>query len=76
MEAVSFFSSAYIPQCLRYGGRPTLSNAHRAHESSVSADNIRDELDEVPIRTYLLAILPRFIFVAHWLLQLVATYSP
>jgi hypothetical protein len=33
----------------RYGGRPTLSNAHRAHESSVSADNIRDELDEVYI---------------------------
>ena len=31
----------------RYGGRPTLSNAHRAHESAVSADNIRDELDEV-----------------------------
>lgn len=37
----------YCAQCLRYGGRPTLSNAHRAHESSVSSDNIRDELDEV-----------------------------
>jgi len=46
-EDVSYVSSAYIPQCLRYGGRPTLSNAHRAHESGVSADNIRDELDEV-----------------------------
>lgn len=40
-------SSAYVPQCLRYGGRPTLSNAHRAHESGVNTDNIRDELDEV-----------------------------
>jgi hypothetical protein len=29
-EDVSYVSSAYIPQCLRYGGRPTLSNAHRA----------------------------------------------
>jgi len=28
-EDVSYVSSAYIPQCLRYGGRPTLSNAHR-----------------------------------------------
>ena len=27
-EDVSYVSSAYIPQCLRYGGRPTLSNAH------------------------------------------------
>jgi hypothetical protein len=29
-EDVSYVSSAYIPQCLRYGGRPTLSNAHRS----------------------------------------------
>eukprot|EP00968_Pinguiococcus_pyrenoidosus_P003087 scaffold183_cov249-Pinguiococcus_pyrenoidosus.AAC.10 len=35
-EDVSYVSSAYVPQCLRYGGRPTLSNAHRAHESAVS----------------------------------------
>jgi hypothetical protein len=28
-EAVSYVSSAYIPACLRQGGRPTLSNAHR-----------------------------------------------
>ena len=27
--------------------RPTLSNAHRAHESAVNTDSIRDELDEV-----------------------------
>jgi len=46
-EDVSYVSSAYVPQCLRFGGRPTLSNAHRAHESGVSASNIRDELDEV-----------------------------
>lgn len=46
-EDVSYVSSAYVPQCLRYGGRPTLSNAHRAHESGVNTDNIRDELDEV-----------------------------
>jgi WD repeat-containing protein 35 len=46
-EDVSYVSSAYIPQCLRYGGRPTLSNAHRAHESGSSANGIQDELDEV-----------------------------
>ena len=48
-EDVSYVSSAYIPQCLRYGGRPTLSNAHRAHESAQAGiDNIRDnELDEI-----------------------------
>ena len=46
-EDVSYVSSAYIPQCLRFGGRPTLSNAHRAHECANSASNIRDELEEV-----------------------------
>lgn len=48
-EAVSYVSSAYIPQCLRYGGRPTMSNAHRAHSSGFGAiDTIRDqELDEI-----------------------------
>eukprot|EP00753_Platysulcus_tardus_P005798 PLAT13700.1.p1 GENE.PLAT13700.1~~PLAT13700.1.p1 ORF type:complete len:821 (-),score=427.14 PLAT13700.1:62-2524(-) len=45
-EAVSYVSSAYVPQVLRKGGRPTLSNAHRAHECGDSS-NIRDELDEV-----------------------------
>jgi len=43
-EDVSYVSSAYVPQCLRYGGRPTLSNAHRAHESAVNTNNIRDEV--------------------------------
>lgn len=49
IEDVSYVSSAYIPQCLRYGGRPTLSNAHRAHESGEFAkNNIRDQdLDEI-----------------------------
>ena len=46
-EDVSYVSSAYVPQCLRFGGRPTLSNAHRAAECGVSVSNIRDELDEV-----------------------------
>lgn len=46
-EAVSYVSSAYIPACLRQGGRPTLSNAHRAAECAESAGNIRDDLDEV-----------------------------
>jgi len=48
-EDVSYVSSAYLPQCLRNGGRPTMSNAHRAHECRPKAgeSNIRDELDEV-----------------------------
>ncbi len=48
-EDVSYVSSAYIPQCLRYGGRPTMSNAHKAHSSGFgAADTIRDnDLDEV-----------------------------
>ncbi|CEG49204.1 uncharacterized protein PHALS_06978 [Plasmopara halstedii] len=46
-EDVSYVSSAYIPQCLRLGGRPTLSNAHRAHECGVSDSCIRDRLDEI-----------------------------
>jgi hypothetical protein len=46
-EDVSYVSSAYVPQCLRHGGRPTLSNAHRAHECGSTSSNIRDELDEV-----------------------------
>lgn len=48
-EAISYVSSAYIPLCLRYGGRPTMSNAHKAHTSGFGAiDTIRDKgLDEV-----------------------------
>jgi hypothetical protein len=52
IEDVSYVSSAFIPQCLRHnGGRPTLSNAHRAHEcaplNGQAKSNIRDSsLDE------------------------------
>lgn len=60
-EDVSYVSSPYMPACLRFGGRPTLSNAHRAHESAVSADNIRDELDEVITLNGLSVIVAEFI---------------
>jgi hypothetical protein len=43
IEDVSYVSSAYIPQCLRYGGRPTLSNAHRTLECNGAFSNIRDK---------------------------------
>lgn len=70
-EDVSYVSSAYIPQCLRYGGRPTLSNAHRAHESSVSADSIRDELDEVITLNSVSIIVAEYIpFGANQIVQL------
>jgi WD repeat-containing protein 35 len=70
-EDVSYVSSAYIPQCLRYGGRPTLSNAHRAHESAVSADNIRDELDEVITLNSVSIIVAEYIpFGANQIVQL------
>ena len=49
-EDVSYVSSAFIPQCLRHGGRPTLSNAHRAHECNTGESNLKDELDEVSLR--------------------------
>eukprot|EP01035_Chromulina_nebulosa_P020795 gene20795-26959_t len=71
VEDVSFVSSAYIPQCLRYGGRPTLSNAHRAHECSVSTDNIRDELDEVITLNSVSIIVSEYIpFGANQIVQL------
>jgi hypothetical protein len=48
IEEVSYVSSAYIPACLRHGGRPTLSNAHRVHEcTSANAGTIRDDLEEI-----------------------------
>jgi WD repeat-containing protein 35 len=44
VEDVSYVSSAYIPQCLRFGGRPTMSNAHRAYAAGFgAAHNIRDQ---------------------------------
>ena len=70
-EDVSYVSSAYIPQCLRYGGRPTLSNAHRAHESGASNDNIRDELDEVITLNSVSIIVAEYIpFGANQIVQL------
>ncbi|KAG5192767.1 hypothetical protein JKP88DRAFT_269267 [Tribonema minus] len=70
-EDVSYVSSAYVPQCLRYGGRPTLSNAHRAHESGVNTDNIRDELDEVITLNSVSIIVAEYIpFGANQIVQL------
>ena len=70
-EDVSYVSSAYIPQCLRYGGRPTLSNAHRAHESGASGDGIRDELDEVITLNSVSIIVAEYIpFGANQIVQL------
>eukprot|EP01032_Pedospumella_encystans_P025048 gene25048-28317_t len=70
-EDVSYVSSAYIPQCLRYGGRPTLSNAHRAHESGVNASNNLDELDEVITLNSVSIIVAEYIpFGANQIVQL------
>mmetsp|Transcript_17801 Transcript_17801/g.54418 ORF Transcript_17801/g.54418 Transcript_17801/m.54418 type:complete len:334 (-) Transcript_17801:1547-2548(-) len=70
-EDVSYVSSAYVPQCLRYGGRPTLSNAHRAHESAVNTDAIRDELDEVITLNSVSIIVAEYVpFGANQIVQL------
>lgn len=70
-EDVSYVSSAYIPQCLRYGGRPTLSNAHRAHESGQSSDNIQNDLDEVITLNSVSIIVAEYIpFGANQIVQL------
>lgn len=72
-EDVSYVSSAYIPQCLRYGGRPTMSNAHRAHESGEAArHNLRDqELDEVITLNSVSVIVAEYIpFGANQIVQL------
>ena len=70
IEDVSYVSSAYIPQCLRYGGRPTLSNAHRAQESGI--DSIRDNnLDEIITLNSVSVICAEYIpFGSNQLLQL------
>jgi len=60
-EDVSYVSSAYIPQCLRRGGRPTLSNAHRSHECGQGDNAIRDELDEVITLNSVSVIVSEFI---------------
>ena len=72
-EDVSYVSSAYIPQCLRYGGRPTLSNAHRAQESGQSGiDNIRDnDLEEIITLNSVSMIVAEYIpFGANQIVQL------
>mmetsp|Transcript_34270 Transcript_34270/g.75065 ORF Transcript_34270/g.75065 Transcript_34270/m.75065 type:complete len:361 (+) Transcript_34270:174-1256(+) len=72
-EDVSYVSSAYIPQCLRYGGRPTISNAHRAHESGIAAcDNIRDhDLDQIITLNSVSVIVAEYIpFGANQMVQL------
>ena len=72
-EDVSYVSSAYIPQSLRYGGRPTMSNAHRAHESGQAGiDNIRDnDLEEIITLNSVSMIVAEYIpFGANQLVQL------
>ena len=72
-EDVSYVSSAYIPQCLRYGGRPTLSNAHRAKESGQAGlDNIRDnDLEEIITLNSVSMIVAEYIpFGANQIVQL------
>ena len=72
-EDVSYVSSAYIPQCLRYGGRPTLSNAHRAQEcGQAGIDNIRDnDLDEIITLNSVSMIVAEYIpFGANQIVQL------
>jgi hypothetical protein len=70
-EDVSYVGSAYVPQCLRFGGRPTLSNAHRAAECAVSASNLRDELDEVITLNSVSIIVSEFIpFGANQIVQM------
>jgi hypothetical protein len=72
-EDVSYVSSAYIPQCLRYGGRPTMSNAHKAHSSGFGAiDTIRDnDLDEVITLNSVSLIVAEFVpFGSNQIVQL------
>lgn len=72
-EDVSYVSSAYIPQCLRYGGRPTMSNAHRAQESGQAGlDSIRDnDLEEIITLNSVSMIVAEYIpFGANQLVQL------
>jgi hypothetical protein len=69
--SLSHFHVAYIPQCLRYGGRPTLSNAHRAHESGMNGNDLRDELDEVITLNSVSIIVAEYIpFGANQIVQL------
>jgi hypothetical protein len=72
-EDVSYVSSPYIPQCLRYGGRPTMSNAHRSHESGqVGIDSIRDNnLEEIITLNSVSVIIAEYIpFGSNHIVQL------
>ena len=72
-EDVSYVSSAYIPECLRYGGRPTMSNAHRAQEAGQAGiDNIRDnDLEEIVTLNSVSMIVAEYVpFGANQLVQL------
>ena len=72
-EDVSYVSSAYIPMCLRYGGRPTMSNAHKAHSSGFGAiDTIRDnDLEEVITLNSISLIVAEFVpFGSNQIVQL------
>lgn len=70
-EDISYVSSAYVPQCLRHGGRPTLSNAHRAHECGQGESGIKDELDEIITLSSVSLIVAEYIpFGANNLVQL------
>jgi hypothetical protein len=70
-EDISYVSSAYVPQCLRHGGRPTLSNAHRAHECGAGESAIRDELDEViTLNSVSIIVAEYFPFGANQIVQL------
>jgi WD repeat-containing protein 35 len=73
-EDVSYVGSAYVPQCLRVGGRPTISNAHRAAECAVAASNLRDELDEVITLNSISIVIAEFIpFGANQIVQMNTT---
>ena len=70
-EDISYVSSAYVPQCLRHGGRPTLSNAHRAHECGQGESAIKDELDEIITLSSVSLIVAEYVpFGANNLVQL------
>ena len=53
----------FLPHTLQTpsAGRPTLSNAHRAHECNQGDSNIRDELDEVITLNSVSVIVAEFI---------------
>ena len=61
VEDVSYVTSPYIPVSMRKAGLEVTSNAHRAHESSYGATNIKDEMD---VQISLTDVL---VFIAEWI---------